>query len=44
MDKKDFYAEHSNAMLIRLKGRTVHYEVFRTKRDTRGELRGHFKV
>lgn len=38
LKSSEFYAEHSNAMLVRVNGRRVSYEIFRTKKDRRREL------
>lgn len=42
--EKDFYNAHSNAMLVKVDDRTVEYEVFRTKKTKRKEIRGSFTV
>ncbi len=44
LERGEFYDGHSNAMLVRVSDRTVHWEVFRTKKDRRNELSGAFPV
>lgn len=44
LSSRDFYNDHSNAMLISAKGRQISYEVFRTRGDARNELVGKFTV
>jgi phosphodiesterase/alkaline phosphatase D-like protein len=44
LDPSEFFDGHSNAMLVSVEGRTVRWEVFRTKKDSRNELSGSFPV
>lgn len=41
---RDFYNEHSNAMLVKVDGNKVGYEVFRTRKLVRGEMKDGFSV
>jgi len=44
LNRRDFYGEHSNSMLIKANNRTISYEIFRTKINRRKEVTGRFIV